>query len=304
MNGRDWVMLGSGAALSAVAVVTLYEGRAHVAAPGRQVARGHVLALQPASNDATIESRSDDVDLQPTGSPGAPTPSPGASASAQSSAASQLEHIRSKLQEVQREKRDLEAQLLTLEGELTERPSGRAGGDAAEYELDREDWKELAATGRIKYRIPCLSANGALWQTSQSELQRLGLTSEDGEPLTEAHRRSSARVWQTVRPHCVKAIGDAAIAERLGPNGCITLVQQTASTIDPMAIFNAQTQVAEVHAGIRPPPEAGHSLGPLFDIYLALTSEAQFFEADLAEHFGPEEAKRIVHALPCVATLR
>jgi hypothetical protein len=304
MKSRDWVMLASGAALSAVAVVTIYEGGAHVAGPDPQVTREDVQTLQPSSNEPTRELRSDGIEVPPTGSPAAPRPSPRGGANTETPAASQLEHIRGKLQEVQREKRDLEAQLLTLEGELNERASSVPGGDPAEYDLDREDWKELAAKGRIKYRIPCLSSNGGAWQTSQPQLDKLGLSPEDGEAIREAHRRSNARVWETVRPHCVKASGDAAVADRLGADGCITLIEQTAPATDPMAIFNAQRQVAEVHAGIRPPPEAGQAQSPVFDAYLALTSEARLFEADLAQHFGPEEAKRLIESLPCVATRR
>jgi hypothetical protein len=303
MNSRDGVMLALGASLSAVAVVAIYEGRADVAVRGSQVEREDVQALQPASHELTTELRSDGVEGPGTASP-APTSSPGGEGHTATPAASQVDHIRGKLQEVQREKRDLEAQLLTLESELNERAGAVPGGDPAEYDLDRDDWKELAAAGRIKYRIPCLSSNGGVWQTSQPELDKLGLSSDDGQVIREAHRRSNARVWETVRPLCLKATGDAAVTDRLGADGCITLIEQTAPATDPMAIFNAQRQVAEVHAGIRPRPEAGQAPSPVFDTYLALTSEAQFFEADLAEHFGPEEAKRITQSLPCVVTRR
>lgn len=303
MKSRDWMMLASGAALSAVVVVTIYEGRAPVAAPGPQVEREDVQALQP-SSEATTESRSDGIEVPATGTSAARRPSARGRVNTETPVASQLEHIRGKLQEVQREKRDLEAQILTLEDELDERASSVPGGDPAEYDLDREDWKELAAKGRIKYRIPCLSSNGGAWQTSQPQLDKLGLSPEDGEVIGEAHRRSNARVWETVRPLCVKASGDAAVADRLGADGCITLIEQATSATDPMAIFNAQRQVAEVHAGMRPPPEAGQAQNPVFDTYLALTSEARLFEDDLAQHFGPGEAKRLTQSLPCVVTRR
>lgn len=199
MKSRDWMMLASGAALSAVVVVTIYEGRAPVAAPGPQVEREDVQALQP-SSEATTESRSDGIEVPATGTSAARRPSPRGRVNTETPVASQLEHIRGKLQEVQREKRDLEAQILTLEDELDERASSVPGGDPAEYDLDREDWKELAAKGRIKYRIPCLSSNGGAWQTSQPQLDKLGLSPEDGEVIGEAHRRSNARVWETGAP--------------------------------------------------------------------------------------------------------
>jgi hypothetical protein len=303
MKGRDWVMLASGAALSATVVVAIYESRAHVAVPGPQIAGEDMQALQP-GKEPTTDSRFDRVEVPATRSLTAPRPTVGGEASTETPVASQLERVRSKLQDVQREKHDLEAQLQILEGELAQHNGDLSGGDPADYDLDREDWKELAAKGRIKYRIPCLSSNGGAWQTSQPELDKLGLSAEDGQAIREAHRRSNARVWKTVRPLCVKAVGDAAVADRLGAEGCISLIEQAAQTNDPLAIANAQRQVAEVQAGIRPPPEAGQTRSPVFDTYLALTSEAQLFEADLAENFGPEEAKRITRSLPCVATLR
>jgi hypothetical protein len=289
MNGRDWSMLAGGAALSALVIVTFYEGRDYLAAP--QVTRAAARALQPASNEATSN---DSVEA----------PAPAARPSAEAPPASQLERIRAKLRDVQREKGDLEAQLHTLEGELARRGEAVPGGSAAEYQLDREDWKELAEKGRIKYRIPCLSSNGSDWQTSPAQLNELGLSPDDGEALKVAHQRSNARLWQVVRPLCVQAVGDAAVADRLGGENCISLLEQTASAADPLAIYNAKQQVAEVHAGIRPRPEAGQTHGPMFDTYLALTSEADAFEADLGETFGPEEAQRITQSLPCVSTVR
>jgi hypothetical protein len=296
-------MLGSGAALSAVLVVTIYEGRAHVAVTVPRVAWAEGHSLQPKSNEPTPESSVDSGKVA-AGPLAEPKPSLEGGASTDTPVAGQLEHVRSKLRDVQREKHDLEAQLLTLEGELAQHSGGLSGGDPADYDLDRDDWKELAAKGRIKYRIPCLSANGAEWQTSPPELDKLGLSPEDGEAIREAHRRSNARVWKAVRPLCMNAVGDAAVADRLRAEGCISLIKQAARTSDPIAITNAQRQVAEVQAGIRPLPQAGQARSPVFDTYLALTSEARLFEADLAENFGPEEAKRITRSLPCVATLR
>jgi hypothetical protein len=68
----------------------------------------------------------------------------------------------------------------------------------------------------------------------------------------------------------MNAVGDAAVADRLGAEGCISLIEQAARTSDPIAITNAQRQVAEVQAGIRPLPQAGQARSPVFDTYLAL----------------------------------
>jgi hypothetical protein len=135
-------------------------------------------------------------------------------------------------------------------------------------------------------------------------LDELGLSPDDGESLTAAHRRSNGRIWATLRPLCMNVVGNADVVDLLGAMSCLRLIEQKSSKSDIMAPTNARRQVAEVHAGIRPPPEDGQPQDPVFEAYMALTSEAGLFESDLAESFGPEEAKRISQSMPCVATMR
>ena len=52
-------------------------------------------------------------------------------------------------------------------------------------------------------------------------------------------------------------------------------------------------RVSEIHAGLRPAPAAGKDLHPVLGMFLALTSEPALFEAELAQSFGPEDARRL-----------
>jgi hypothetical protein len=95
----------------------------------------------------------------------------------------------------------------------------------------------------------------------------------------------------------------AANVDLLGPRSCLNMLEQAAMSNDPKAYWGVRRQVGEVHPGMRAPPEAGPSRDPLFDVYMALTSEAQLFEADLAQSFGPEEAERIWQAMRCTESV-
>jgi hypothetical protein len=203
-----------------------------------------------------------------------------------------------------REERDVEAQLRTLESELVRSAEVPLTGDPREFDLNREDWKALAAEGRIKYRIPCMLPSGGAYGSTQADSDALGLSPDDGKVVTEAHRRSNARVWATLRPLCVEAVGNAEIVDQLGAQSCLRLIESVATSSDIMASADSRRRVAEVHAGMTQPPRQGEPQSPLFAALLAVTSEAEHFQADLAESFGPEEAKRIYESLRCVSTTR
>lgn len=303
MKGRDWAQVASGAALATAAVVALYEGKAYLgqseASPRREAAAADSRASNPPMPDRPIGR----AELPLMGSVEVTESSAAAQAAKAARVASQLDHVNGKLAEVQREKEDLEAQLRSLENALVNRPPSSPAGEAHEFELDRDDWKELATQARIKYRIPCTLPAHSSYAIPQEELDELGLSPDDGKTLVEAHRRSNARVWATLRPLCAKAVGDDTVVDLLDRSDCLGVLERAATKSDVGAGAAARRLVGEVHAGMRTPPEPGQST-PLFDALMALTREAQYFEADVAESFGPEDAKRIVQSMRCADTTR
>jgi hypothetical protein len=296
-------MAASGAVLAGSTIIARYELRG-----------------EPQSNPASIVSAllaRDSTTRESVGTEAEPmaaaAPSESASKSppdlnlASSAPHAQVERLRSKLAEVAREKRELEAQLQAVEGELNRRANVPRTGDPQEFELDAEDWKALAAEGRIKYRIPCVLPPEATYGNLRGALDKLGLSPEEGDVLTEMHRRSNARVWSTLRPLCVELAGSAEVVDQLGASNCLSLIER-ASEKDGKASLASRRRVAEVHAGLAPAPSdaspGAAQRDPLFTALLAVTSEARRFQSDLAQSFGPEEAKRINDSLPCVATER
>jgi hypothetical protein len=286
-----------------VAVVTFYESKADLAQVDPGAERGATLARLPAGDEGPASPPLSRVELPLTASADLATASPAGGATASTRVSSQLEQVKGKLAEIQREKRDLEAQLRSLESELVQRPRSAPAGEAYEFELDRDDWKELAAQARIKYRIPCALPAESSYAIPQDQLDELGLSPDDGKTLLEAHRRSNARVWATLRPLCLKAVGDETVVDLLGRSNCMGVIERAVTKTDFAAATDTRRQVGEVHAGTGSPPEAGQAT-PLFQALMALTSEARHFEADLAENFGPEDAQRIVQSMHCADTTR
>jgi hypothetical protein len=303
MKQRGLIPAAAGAAIAAMAVVAIYESNAYLARTETRVGRDsapHSGAQKEIEHGRTASSRA------PFAHPGKGseerTPAEAARSSPPSPVSNQLDPVNSKLgsvlrekEDLQREKRRLETQLHTLKDEVAER-------DRYAFDLDREDWKELAAQSRVKYRMPCLMPLEASWKVPQAELDKLGLSPDDGEILGEAHLRSNRRVWDVVRPLCLEIVHDPDVVALLGANSCLLLIEKVTGRNDPKAVTEARRQVAEVHAGVRPAPPADQPQAALFEAFMAITSEAQRFEADLAESFGPEEAKRIWHSMSCAAT--
>jgi hypothetical protein len=264
------------------------------------------LPLLPAADAVTTPAQRDEPERGPESLRGpVPEGAPSAGvAGAGSPGTTRAEQLKAKLADAQREKRDVEAQLQMLEAELEREASLPRMAQPREFELSAEDWKALAAEGRIKYRIPCELAPQAHYGNMRNALDELGLSSEEGEVLTDLHRRSNARVWATLRPLCIELVGRAEVVDLLGRSSCLSLIERVATQKDPKAAMASRRRVAEVHAGIAQPPTAKEPPDPLATALLAVTGEARRFEADLAESFGPEEAKRISDSMTCVATAR
>jgi hypothetical protein len=214
----------------------------------------------------------------------------------------ELKRVRSELHELRLQREALQTDLRAVEEELRKREEP----PPYEYSLSAEQWGELAASGRIKYRVPCPMPAGRT--IGKPILDELGLGPDDGEIVMEAVRRSNARLWATVRPMCVELVGREELVDLLGFNACKILVEQTREKVDPLAKHNAQRLVAEVRAGIREPPGTDEFQSPstreLYQMFMAATGEGDLFESDLAESFGPEAAQRIWHSFPCTGTVR
>jgi len=292
MRSRDLAAAGGGAALAAAVVVTVYEGKV------RLVRENQSIVLEAGQSGKLDANGAQPVEEGALGATERALVRPAAGTRALATQRDVPGGGMRKLEDLEREKRDLQAQLGVLEAELARQVPARA---RSEWDLDQNDWKELAAEGRVKFRIPCLRG-GEAWKGPPAEqLDKLGLSAEDGQILAEAYRRSNERIWAVVRPLCLDAVGSEETVNALGL-GCVQVINKKARSTDAEAAREAFQLVADVRAGLRPEPKEKPQ-HPVFENLMAVTGEMKKFEADLAESFGPEEAKRLAWGPGCMNVL-
>jgi hypothetical protein len=297
MKSRDLAAAGAGAALAAVVVVTMYEGKERLVVRENQ---SFVLEAGQSSKLDALGAQPIEEHALGAAEPALLAHRGGTATAGTRTLARRIDApggaIR-KLEDLEREKQDLRAQLRVLEEELSRQAPARA---RSEWDLDQNDWKELASQGHVKFRLPCLMPGGESWKGWRpSELDELGLSPEDGQTMADAHRRSNERIWAVVRPLCLQAVGSEEVVNALGGPGCVQAIIKKAGSVDAEAARAARQLVADVRAGLRPEPQAKPQ-HPVFESLMAVTGEMQRFEADLAEDFGPEEAKRLAWGPGCM----
>jgi hypothetical protein len=294
MQKRDIKSGAVGAALSALAFVAVYEGKVAVSHAGQRadLAAGESaqIGADGLSKSATGEgSKEFDAKVAAAQADGDPT------AAANQNLVTQVGEYRKRLEAIAQQKTDLEKKLATTEKQLeAAREAGTAPRSKHEFDLDADDWKELAKDGTIKARIPCL--RDKTWMPSPESLQKLGLAPHDSSVLQNAYKKSNERLWNVIRPICAQSIGSVEVADKLGAGNCQHVVLDVENKKDSEAVGEAMRQVGEIRAGLRPMPGANEQVHPVVKMFLAVTGEGKLFENDLAEAWGPEEAHRIAFA--------
>lgn len=292
MQKRDMKSGAVGAALSALAFVAVYEGKVAVSHAGERAelsagesvevgpdgVRKDALSAGQRSFDAKVASAEAEED---------------ALAAANGNLVSQVSEYRKRLESIALQKTELEKKLETTERQLeAARADGAVPQAKSEFDLDPDDWKELAKNGTIKSRTPC--QRKPEWQPPPEMLDKLSLAPQDAPVLKNAYVHSNERLWNALRPICAQAIGNAEVADKLGPDTCQHLVLDIEDKKDSEAVGEAMRQVGEIRAGLRPMPAPNEPIHPVARMFLAVTGEAQQFENELAQTFGPDEAHRIM----------
>jgi ferric-dicitrate binding protein FerR (iron transport regulator) len=290
MKRKDVAVAAGSAALAALAVVTVYEGKVQLSHAGERVTLGAGESGKVGPDGTGKVSLDELAEAERS----LAAPEGGALAAANENLSKDIADLNRRLGSIEKEKTQLEQQLSTAEQELAKRTDGGAARGRHEFDLDAQDWKELAKDGTIKFRHPCFKPEG--WKPGPERMEKLGLAPDDIEPIETAYKRSYERLWKAVRPQCAKAIGNAEVVDVLGPDTCIHVVVDAMRKKDAASVSEAMRQVAEIRAGQRPAPALGKEQHPVFDLFMALTGEMGAFESDLAQTFGPEEAKRLSYA--------
>ncbi len=193
------------------------------------------------------------------------------------------------LAEVEERQAEVERELAEAKKALLKAGGDAGNGDRPEYDLSKDDWREMREKGQVKYQVPC-DRKG--WKPSSSDLAKLALAPEDGEAIAQVYSRSKDRLWSTIGPLCTKAIGSASAAEILGSDACTHLILNQENRQSASDAFDL---VARIRAGevAEPNGKERERLNPLAQTFLALTGEGKAFERDLADKFGADEAHRL-----------
>jgi len=288
MKRKETLMAAGGAALGALVVVTVYEGRVQLSH-----AKGRLEIGAGESGKLTVNGaeRADDTDVEAAE---AQAKKSEALSSANDNLAGDIANLNRRLQGIEKEKARLKDQLTQAEAELARRTDGAAPRTRPEFDLDQDDWAELAKTGSVKFRVPCLRPQG--WTPGPEQANELGLGPDDPETIRAAYQRSYDRLWKVIGPLCEKAVGSAQIADVLGPDTCTHVVTDIARRQDREGATEAMRAVSELRAGIQNEASASVAESPVYKVFWALTGELPKFEADLAQSFGPEEAHRLAYS--------
>jgi hypothetical protein len=201
----------------------------------------------------------------------------------------QVRLYKERLQTIETEKTKVEKRLADAEQKLATADGGSAARHP--FDLTADDWAEMAKNGVVKARTPCIK--GPEWTPPAEQLQKAGLSPQDGAVIKNAYKASNDRVWRAVKPLCVQVVGKEELADHLGTGACIHLVHEVSYSKDRKGTEDAMRLVAEIRAGQKPMPGPNEVIHPEARLMLALSGELKAFEDDVAQSFGPEEAHRI-----------
>jgi hypothetical protein len=199
----------------------------------------------------------------------------------------ELRELRARARAAQEQLAAAHQRIAQLEKERDAPASTRPKRARREFDLTTEDWRQMAAQGVMKYRLPCDSP-----PPSDEVLDQLGLAPDDREVMRQAFEHSAARLRNAVLPLCAAALGDRLeAAQEMSTDACRRVVLSTASERAESPPLSAKS-VASFMAGDAPRPGDNAPLSER--LFLVLAEEAKHIEDELAESFGPEEAHRLI----------
>jgi hypothetical protein len=277
---RDLKAGAIGATLTLVAVLTAYGGKGALTHAGEKVnsEAGEPGGAGTSAAHPTKNPVSDDLD-------------PAMAANA--NLADQVRSYQKQLEAIGAEKVSIEKQLAQAQRALASAAGvGQVARIKSEYDLSKDDWKELAAEGSVKVQIPC--DNLDTHDVSPSALAAEGLPASDAQPIKDALHDSSLRLWSIVRAICAQGLhGSLQLAEELGPEACRGLIehmghQNGGDLADQVRI------VAEINADLIPMPQDPGTLGVYSQLLLAQSAASQLIVQQLTQSIGPDDARAFV----------
>jgi hypothetical protein len=206
----------------------------------------------------------------------------------------QVRRYKQRLEAIGAEKAATEKQLAEAQKKLAA-ISGKDGSVRirSEYDLSQEELKRLAAEGTVKIQFPC--DDSKTYDVAPGSLVEIGLPASDAQPIHDALRDSSWRLWGVVRALCAQGLhGNLQLADELGPEACRGLIEHMGHR-DGGDLEEQVRIAAEIRAGLVPMPQDPASLGVYSQLLLAQSAESQLIEQQLTKSIGGDDAKAFVY---------
>lgn len=289
LKTTSWKSAGAGALLGTLVTVAVYEGRVRVVHAGSALEAGAGESVHT-SKDGLSKASTEDDDRA---SSARALQALGNNASA-AEIAEAVKQYKERLELIEAQRNALSDSLRQTEERLQAATSGEPPRTRHEFDLDTNDWRELAKTGTVKYRLPCNKDGG--WRPSDEALNAMGLAPSDADVIQQAYKKTNDTMWSRVRPLCRKAIGIGEdVVDRIGLDACMHLIEQVTFKTDEEGSRKAFTQVGEIMAGDRVAPSTKEKTNPIVEMFLTATQGQKLLETELAAAYGPEEAKRLAY---------
>ncbi len=293
MNKGSIVSGISGAALAALATVAVYEGRVRVAHAGKHIEASAGESVQTTRDGVRLTESEDEA-----GKAVATLTAAQLKTATASQVAAAVQTYKEQLDALEQQKRSLSDALKASEDKLSEAETGKPARTRPEFDLDADDWRELAKKGTVKYRLPCMRNGG--WRPTPEQLSSSGFAPQDADAIQDAFKRTQESVWAKLKPLCMTSVGvTAEVADRIGVDGCTHLVTDLeGSKMKEGEQGGVMATVGEIMAGDRPEPSAKDKPNPSLLTFLAVARANKTLETELAKSFGPEEARRMAVEQP------
>jgi hypothetical protein len=207
--------IGAGAAVGVLLTVGVYEGKVRVSSAGQrqELTAGGSVTLGGGKvlrgGDPSVRS---EVEAEVTAAASARGKD---YEEANRNLVETIQQLNLRISAAEEQKKKLQKEL--AEAQVALERSGAKGGNRParhEFDLDQDDWKRLAESGTVKYRVPCFRKPD--WQPSPEQVSDLGLAPDDAPALKEAYQQSNGRLWSTMLTGEAK-IFEADLAKNLGP---------------------------------------------------------------------------------------
>lgn len=285
MNRRDVKVGAAGAAISALLMVSVYEGKVAVSHAQESVSLGPGESAVVSGTGVSVRSASVNAGGAASGSG-----TESSLESANTNLVGTVSDYRRRLETIEAQKKELEAKLAAAEAKARAEDRGGEGGIAKnDFDLSHDDLVALAKEGTLKYIRPCSKPD---YRPDAEALQKLGLAPQDGDTIAAAYKKLAQWREAQMRPLCIEALGRSELTERMSVDACVHLLSDFLSETNPKARRDAQQLAVDIRAGLAPMPE---KLPPLAGLMLDSTKQVQILEDELAKSFGPDEAHRIIY---------